>query len=46
LKSGLKVTQDHSNWYHFESLGAVSYSPSMLTMALSCISSEKIVIFP
>jgi len=31
LTSGLEVTQDHSNWYH---------SPSIVTMALSCISSE------
>jgi len=35
LKSGLEVTEDHSNWYHFESLGAVSYSPSIVTIAVS-----------
>jgi len=35
LKSGLEVTQDHSNLVPFESLGAVSYSPSIATMALS-----------
>jgi len=32
LKSGLEITQDHSNWYH-SNLGAVSYSPSIVTMA-------------
>jgi len=32
LKSGLKVTQGHWN---FESLGAVSYSLSIVTMAVS-----------
>jgi len=41
LKSGLEVTQDHSNWYHSKDcMGAVSYSCSIVTMALSCISSE------
>jgi len=30
LKFGLEVTQDHSNWYHFENLGAVSYLPSIV----------------
>ena len=39
LKSGLEVTQDHSNWY-IRKLGAVSYSPSIITMALSRIISE------
>jgi len=38
LKSGLEVTQDHSN--SFESLGLVSCSPSVVTMVLSCISCE------
>jgi len=38
LKPGLEVTQDHSNWYHSKaSLGALSYSRSIVTMALSCI---------
>jgi len=32
LKSGSEVTQVHSNWYH---LKAVSYSPSIVTMAVS-----------
>ena len=31
LKSGLEVTQ----WVPFESLGAVSYSPSIVTVAVS-----------
>ena len=36
LKSGLEVTQGHSNcMVPFKSLGAVSYSPSMVTMAVS-----------
>ena len=32
----LKVTQGHYNWYHSK----VSYSSSIVTMALSCIVSE------
>ena len=36
LKSGLKVTQGHSNRYHSKA----SYSPSIVTMALSRIISE------
>ena len=40
LKFGLKVTQDHLNWYQSKAWGAVSYSPSIVTMALSCIISE------
>jgi len=35
LKSGLKVTKVIEN-STFESLGAVSYLPSIVTMALSC----------
>jgi len=35
LKYGLEVTQDHSNWYHFKILGAVSYSPAIVTMGVS-----------
>jgi len=30
-----KVTEGHSNWHHSKTLGAVSYSPSMVTMAVS-----------
>jgi len=40
LKSGLEVTQCHSNWYHSKALVAVSYSHSVVTMALSCIVCE------
>jgi len=36
LKSGLEVTQSFK-LVRFESLGAVSYSPSIVTMALYCI---------
>jgi len=35
LKSGLYVTEGHSNKYQLESLGAVSYSPSVVTVAVS-----------
>jgi len=37
LKSELEITQGH---VVIESLGAVSYWPSIVTMALSCIISE------
>jgi len=39
LKSGLEVIQGHSKWYYSKAW-AVSYSCSIVTMALSCISSE------
>jgi len=39
LKSGLDVTQGHSNWYHSKAWVRF-YSPSIVTMALSCISSK------
>jgi len=36
LKSALEVTEGHSNcMVQFKSLGAVSYSPSIVTMAVS-----------
>jgi len=30
-----KVTEGHSNWYHSKDWGAVSYSPSIVTMDVS-----------
>jgi len=35
LKSWVEVTGAHSTGYHSESLGAVSYSPSIVTIAVS-----------
>ena len=35
LKCGLEVTQDHWKMVPFQSLGTVSYSPSIVTMAVS-----------
>jgi len=40
LKSGLEVTQGQFKPVLFESSGAVSYSPSLATMALYCIVCE------
>jgi len=40
LKSGLEVTQDQFKLVPFESLGAVSYSLSLVTMAVSLAVSE------
>jgi len=42
LKSGLEVTKGHSKWYHSKAWMRfpINNSPSILTMALSCISSE------
>jgi len=37
LKFSLKITQGHSNWYHSKASVPVSYSPSIVTMALNCI---------
>ena len=38
LKSLLEATEAYSDWYvPFERLGAVSYSPSIVTMAVSLI---------
>ena len=34
------VTQGHSNSYHSKSLSTVSYSPSIVVVALSCVISE------
>jgi len=39
LKYGLEVTEGQ-NMVSFESSGAVSYSPSTVTMAISCIFGE------
>ena len=36
----VRGTQGHSSWYHWKALGTVSYSPSIVTMALSSIISE------
>jgi len=42
LKSGLEVTQGHLNWYHSKAYvrRTVSYSRSIVTMALCCIVCE------
>ena len=40
LESESEVTKDHSKWVLFESFCAVSYSLSIASKALSCISSE------
>ena len=40
LKSGLEVSQCHLKLVPFESLGAVSYSPSIVTVAVSVAVSE------
>ena len=42
LKSGLEVAQGYSNWYHSKDWVRfrVSYSPSIVTMALFCIICE------
>jgi len=40
VKSGLEVTRDHFKMVSLESLATVSYSHSIVTMAVSCIISE------
>jgi len=43
LKSGLEITQKSLKLVPLETLGAVSYSPSIVTMALSCIVCEILI---
>jgi len=45
LKSGLQVTQDHSNWYHSKARVQfpICLVPSIVTMALSCTYFEILV---
>ena len=40
LKSGLEVTQGHSNWYHTKAWVQFPIRLPLVTMAVSCISSE------
>jgi len=40
LEIWVKVTEGYSKWYHSKAYCAVSYSPSIVTMVLSCIISE------
>jgi len=40
FKTGLGIIQGHWKWHHFDRSQMSSYSPSIVTMAISCIVCE------